>query len=190
MSLVMAVICTDGIVVSGDFRRTEYAFDKNTKQYIPVDYTDNTHKLFRTKSNRIIAYTGRTTNEHSFDIDERIKEMVDITDSMKLPLRQQLTFLIEYTCCNTNAIIEVGIENGQKTIMEWNQQSGMSYGVQEGMIGAIGATEVITKHQKEIEVKLKERNVVEAAEILKEYNKLTSIEDRTVSPECEIEIIV
>ena len=66
----------------------------------------------------------------------------------------------------------------------------MSYGVQEGMIGAIGATEVITKHQKEIEVKLKERNVVEAAEILKEYNKLTSIEDRTVSPECEIESIV
>lgn len=30
MSLVMAVVCTDGIVVSGDFRRSKYIKDPKT----------------------------------------------------------------------------------------------------------------------------------------------------------------
>lgn len=189
MSLVMAVICTDGIVMSGDFRRTKYIFDKNTKQYISAGYTDNIHKLFRTKSNRIIAYTGKTTNEYGLDIDKRIREVANITDDMSFSLQQQLNFLIECACGNTNAIIEVGIEDGRKIIIEWNQEDGISCVAREGTIGAIGATEAITKHQKEIEEKVKGKNVAEVAEILKEYNKLTSVEDKTVSPECEVEII-
>ena len=58
-----------------------------------------------------------------------------------------------------------------------------------GVIGAIGATEVITERQKEIETKVREKNVVEVSEILKEYNNLTAISNKTVSPECEIEIV-
>lgn len=189
MSLVMAVICTDGIVLSGDFRKTEYVLDKETKQYILAGYADNTHKLIRTKSNRIIACTGKTTNEHGLDINKRINEMVDITDEINFSLRQQFDSVIDYACSSANALIEVGIENGQKIIMVWNQQDGISYKTCEGAIGAIGATEVMSKNQKEIEAKVKGKSVIEVAESRRDYNKLTSKENKEVSPECEIEII-
>lgn len=189
MSLVMAVICTDGIVVSGDFRITKYILDKETKQYIPAGYTDNTHKLIRTKSNRIIAFTGKTTNKYGIDIEEQIKELANATDEIKFSLRQQFNLLIDCVRNGNNAIIEVGIDNGRKTIIAWNPQDGMSYDIRNGVIGAIGATEIITKYQKEIEEKVKEKSTAEVAEILREYNKLTSKENKEVSPECEIEII-
>lgn len=189
MSLVMAIVCTDGIVVSGNFRKTEYVLDKETKQYIPAGYTDNTHKLIRTKSNRIIAYTGKTTNEHGLDVNKRIKEMADIADGINFSLRQQFNSIIDYACGSANALIEVGIENGQNIIMIWNQQDGVSYKVCEGAIGAIGATEVVSRNQKEIETKVKGKSVIEVAEILRDYNELTSKENKEVSQECEIEII-
>nr|DAL66795.1 MAG TPA: hypothetical protein [Bacteriophage sp.] len=189
MSLVMAVVCTDGIVVSGDFRRTEYVLDKETNQYIQVGYTDNTHKLFRTKSNRIIAFTGKTTNKYGIDIEKQIKELANVTDDIKFSLIQQFNSLVDCMRDNNNALIEVGIENGQKTIIAWNPRDGLSYDVRDGVIGAIGGTEVIEKYQKEIEEKVKGKSVAKVAEILKEYNKLTSKENKEVSPECEIEII-
>lgn len=159
MSLVMAVVCTDGIVVSGDFRRTEYVLDKETNQYIQVGYTDNTHKLFRTKSNRIIAFTGKTTNKYGIDIEKQIKELANVTDDIKFSLIQQFNSLVDCMRDNNNALIEVGIENGQKTIIAWNPRDGLSYDVRDGVIGAIGGTEVIEKYQKEIEEKVKGKSV-------------------------------
>ena len=47
----------------------------------------------------------------------------------------------------------------------------------------------MSKNQKEIEAKVKGKSVIEVAESLRDYNKLTSKENKEVSPECEIEII-
>lgn len=91
MSLVMAVVCADGIVVSGDFRRSRYTKDPETGE-IKFEYYDDQHKIFRTSKNRIIGTTGRITLQTGEPMKDALNQMLQITDDMKLSIQEEFGF--------------------------------------------------------------------------------------------------
>ena len=181
MSLVMAVICADGIVVSGDFRRSRYTKDPETGE-IKFEYYDDQHKIFRTSKNRIIGTTGGITLQTGESIKDALNQMLQITDDMKLSIQEEFGFLISVIGDEKISLIETGIENGKGITFIYTPINGIEIGTTGG---AIGATDELKKHKKEFDLKIKEATTTEVKSILSEYNELTALSDPTVSRGCE-----
>ena len=181
MSLVMAVICTDGIVVSGDFRRSRYVKDTETGE-TKFEYYDDQHKIFRTSQNRIVGTTGGITLQTGESIKDALNQMLQITDDMKLSIQEEFGFLISVIGDEKISLIEAGIENGKGIVFIYTPTSGIEIGTTGG---AIGATDELKKHEKGFDLKIKEATTTEVKSVLSEYNELTALSDPTVSRGCE-----
>ena len=187
MSLVMAIVCTDGIVVSGDFRKTEFKMNPQTGEKRIVGFSDNTHKLVRTKSNRIVGHTGNTMLNDGRDIDSAIQETLFLTETLGLSLFDEFVHLVGCIGTSQNAIIEAGIENGKKFVFIWRKGDANISFNHTG--GSIGDTDALEKYKPILEEKQKSITVDEAKKLLQEYNQLVANETPTISPECETMVI-
>lgn len=187
MSLVMAVVCTDGIVVSGDFRRTEIKINQRTGEEHIVGFNDDTHKLIRTKRNHIIGHTGNANFSDGRDVEDALQNTLLLTETLNLSLFDEFLHLIGCIGTNRNAIIEAGIENGKKYVFAWEQGDAWPSFNHTG--GFIGDTDALKKYIPTFEEKQKTITVDEAQKLLREYNRLVADETPTISPECEIMIV-
>lgn len=187
MSLVMAVVCTDGIVVSGDFRKTEFKVNPQTGEKRIIGFSDDSHKLIRTKSDRIIGHTGYNKLNNGELVDTVIQNAILLSEILKLSIYDEFRYLISCIRDGQNSLIEVGIENSQKIVLVWECGDKEISVNQQG--GAIGDTEAFKKYISAFE---KEReNIVteDAIALLQKYNHLIANETPTISPECEIMVI-
>lgn len=187
MSLVMAVICTDGIVVSGDFRRTELKINPQTGEERIVGFSDNAHKLVRTKSNRIIGHTEHEKLNNGESVDTAIQNVILLSQTLKMSIYDEFRYLVGCISGGQNSLIEVGIENGKKIALVWECGDKEISVNQQG--GAIGDTKAFKKYISTFEEERKNITTQYACDLLKKYNRLVSDETPTISPECEIMVI-
>lgn len=181
MSLVMAIVCTDGIVVSGDFRRSRYVKDSKTGE-TKFEYYDDQHKIFSTSQNRIIGTTGNCNLESGELVDDVIKELVSLDPKVVFTIKNEIGLLASMISGNNNSVIEAGIENGKKSIFVYTPTNGVEE-VEKSV--AIGATEELNKYKEKVKSELQNVTVEEAKNLLRQYNELVALHDPTVSRECE-----
>ena len=187
MSLVMAVVCTDGIVVSGDFRRTEFKVNLQTNEKRIIGFCDDTHKLIRTKNNRIVGHTGNTILNDGRNIESAIQDTLLGTEILGLSIFEEFMHIVSCIGNSQNAIIEAGIENDKKIVFIWKKgDATISYNY---IGGAIGDTDALKKYKPILEEKQKNITVDEAKKLLQRYNQLVADETLTVSPNCEIMVV-
>ena len=184
MSLVMAVICTDGIVVSGDFRRTKVKIDPKTKEKHIIEFYDDTHKLTRTKRNHIIGHSGNIILDNGENIEDVIQNVLILTETLNMSLFDEFKYLVGCVGTTDAALIEVGIENGKSYVLAWEQGDAEPSFNHTG--GFIGDTDALKKYISIFEEKQKNITIAEATELLQKYNQLVSDETSTISPNCEI----
>lgn len=187
MSLVMAVICTDGIVVSGDFRRSRSITNPQTGDKQVIEFYDDTHKLIQTKLNRIIGHTGDYYLNGDEPIDDMIWNALQLTTVLNSPLDSEFAYLVSAIGYNKNALIEAGIINGQKIVLTWNQGEPIKRIISKGC--AIGDIDVFEKYKEEFEREIQDVTTKEAVSLLQRYNKLIANETPAISPDCEVMII-
>lgn len=181
MSLVMAVICTDGIVVSGDFRRSRYITDPETGEN-KFEYYDDQHKIFRTSQNRIVGMTGTCNLKSGELVEDVLKELTEPDPEISFTVKDELGLLASIVSGNENSLIEAGIEDGKKTVLIWTPDKGISAG-ENG--GAIGATEDLDNYKEKIDTEVKNITIEEAKILLRKYNEFVALHNPTVSRGCE-----
>ena len=181
MSLVMTVICTDGIVVSGDFRRSRYVKDSETGE-TKFEYYDDQHKIFRTSRNRIIGMTGTCNLKSGELVEDVLKGLTEPDPEMNFTIKDELGLLASIVSENKNSLLEVGIEDGKKTLFVYTPTDGIEL-VEKS--AAIGATEELKKYKEKIDAEVKNVTVEEAKNLLRQYNELVALHDPTVSRGCE-----
>lgn len=187
MSLVMAVVCTDGIVVSGDFRKTEIKLNYQTGEKHIVGFSDDSHKLIRTQTNRVIGHTGHNKLNNGEFVDTVIRNAVLLSGTLKLSIYDEFRYLISCIRDGQNSLIEVGIENGQKIALIWEYGDKEISVNQQG--GAIGDTEAFKKYILAFEKERENIVIEDAIALLQKYNHLIANETPTISPECEIMVV-
>lgn len=187
MSLVMAVVCTDGIVVSGDFRRSRSTMNPETGAEQIIEFHDDTHKIIKTKSNRIVGHTGDCSFKDGESVEDVIDTTLRITDMAKTPIDSEFAYLVSAVRYNKNALIEAGIINGHKIILTWKQGELIKQVLTKGC--AIGNTNIFEKYKEKFENEIQNITTEEAIPLLQKYNRLIANEEATISPECEIMVI-
>lgn len=188
MSLVMAVICTDGIVVSGDFRRSKSITEPGTGTKHVTEFYDDSHKLVKTKSNRIIGHTGNYCLDNGELIDDTIWNALQLTTVLNSPIDSEFAYLVSAIRYNKNALIEAGVINGHKVILTWRQGEPIKQLTTKGC--AIGDTDAFEKYREKFESEIQDINVENAVSLLRKYNKLIADEESTISPNCEVMTII
>ena len=161
MSLVMAVICTDGIVMS-----------------------DNDNRLIKTKSNRMIGYTGAYHFKNGDPVEDSIYNLLQITDTLEVPIGDEFTCLVSSISHNGNIFIEAGIIDGHKIILT-RKQGGKIEQVSTKWY-AIGDTDSFERYKDEFEREIQNITVEEAIPLLQEYNKLIADKESTINSACGI----
>lgn len=187
MSLVMAMVCTDGIVVSGDFRRSKVKINPRTGEKNIVCSYDDTHKILQTNRNHIIGHSGNMILDSGEDIEDAIQNVLVLTETLNMSLFDEFKHLIGCIGTSDAALIEVGVENGKNYVLAWEQ--GDIEPVFNHTGGFIGDTDALKKYIPILEEKQKTITVDEAQKLLQEYNRLVASETPTISPECEVMII-
>ena len=145
----MAVVCTDGIVVSGDFRRSKSITNPESKEKQVTEFYDDTHKIIKTRSNRIIGHTGDYASKNGDLVEDVIYHTVQLTNMLNFPVDSEFAYLVSGIRYNKNALIEVGIVNGQKIILTWKQGEPIKQETAKGC--AIGDTDVFEKYKEKFE---------------------------------------
>lgn len=181
MSLVMAVVCADGIVVSGDFRRSRYVKDSKTGE-TKFEYYDDQHKIFRTSQNRVIGMTGTCNFKSGEPVDGVLKNLTEPDPEINFTIKDELGLLAGIVSGNNNLLLEAGIENGKKTVYVYTPTYGIE--VVEKSV-AIGATEELVEYKKKIDSEVKNITVEKAKDLLRQYNELVASHNPTVSLGCE-----
>lgn len=187
VSLVIAVICTDGIVVSGDFRRSKSITNPKTGAKQVIEFYDDTHKLIKTKSNRVVGHTGDYYLNGGESIDDTIWNALQLTTMLNSPIDSEFAYLVSAIGYNKNALIEAGIINGQKMVLTWNQGEPIKRIIAKGC--AIGDIDVFEKYKEGFEREIQNITTKESVPLLQRYNKLIANETPTISPDCEVMII-
>lgn len=182
MSLVMAVVCTDGIVVSGDFRISKPTINSVTGERNVSEWKDSSHKIILTNTNRIVGHTGNAYLQSGESVHDAIKNALFVSEMLKLPTYEEFLRLIMTVKDNNNSIIEAGIIDGQYTVLVWGANDTEISINHHG--GAIGATDYL--QQQNILIKGGHFTTEEAKALLIKINQETAKIDKTVSPECEI----
>lgn len=187
MSLVMAVICTDGIVMSGDFRRSRSITNPQTGDKQVVEFYDDTHKLIKTKSNRVVGHTGDYSFNSGELVEDTICSVLQLTDALNSPIDSEFAYLVSSIRHNKNSLIEAGIINGHRIVLIWKQGEPIKQIVTKGC--AIGDIDVFEKYKEEFECEIQDITIKEAVPLLQKYNRLIASETPTISPDCEVMII-
>ena len=187
MSLVMAIVCTDGIVVSGDFRRSRSITNSETGEEQVIEFYDDSHKIIKTKSNRIIGHTGDCVSKDGESVEDTIYHALQVTDTIKSPIDSEFAYLVSAIKYNKNALIEVGIVNGNKIILTWKRGKPIKREITKGC--AIGNTAAFEKYKEKFENEIQNITIKEAIPLLQKYNKLIADETPTISPTCETMVI-
>lgn len=181
MSLVMAVVCTDGIVVSGDFRRSRYIKDPKTGEN-KFEYYDDQHKIFRTSQNRIIGMTGTCSFKSGEPVDNVLKNLTEPDPEINFTIKDELGLLAGIVSGNNNSLLEAGIEDGKKAIFVYTP-TGRVEPVKKSV--AIGAPEALAEYKKKIDAELENISIEKAKDLLRQYNELVASHNPTVSWGCE-----
>lgn len=184
MSLVMAVICTDGIVMSGDFRRSRSITNPETGEKQIIEFYDDSHKIVKTKSNRIVGHTGDCSFKNGESVEDSINNALRITDMTKSPIDSEFAYLVSAVSYNKNALIETGIVNGNKIILTWKQGEPIKQVFTKGC--AIGDTDIFEKYKEKFESEIQNITIEKAIPLLQRYNRLIANEVPTISPDCEV----
>lgn len=187
MSLVMAIVCTDGIVVSGDFRRSRSITNPETGSKEVVEFYDDTHKIIKTKSNRIIGHTGDCSFKNGELVEDIIQDALKVTNMIKAPISSEFAYLVSAIEHNKNALIEVGITDGYRIVLIWKKGELIKQVTEKGC--AIGDTDIFEKYKEKFESEIQNITIEKAIPLLQRYNKLIADETPTISPDCEVMFI-
>lgn len=117
MSLVMAIANQNGIVVSGDWRLIRHRTDN---PFIAMP-SDHSQKAYITNTNHVVAFTGDARLDTGEFLNDVILHTLKITSAQKMPIQEELEFLlnmlVQKTKNNTVYLIECGIEYGKNVIL-------------------------------------------------------------------------
>lgn len=113
----MAIANKEGIVVSADWRLIRHRIDN---PFIAMP-SDHSQKAYITNTNHVIAFTGDARPDTGEFLNDVILHTLKITSSQKMPLQEELGFLlnvlVQKTWNSTVYLIECGIENGENVIL-------------------------------------------------------------------------
>ena len=113
MSLVMAIANKEGIVVSADWRLIRHRIDN---PFIAMP-SDHSQKAYITNTNHVIAFTGDARLDTGEFLNDVILHTLKITSAQKMPIQEELGFLLNVLVHSTIYLIECGIENGKNVIL-------------------------------------------------------------------------
>lgn len=117
MSLVMAIANKEGIVVSADWRLILHRADN---PFIAMP-SDHSQKAYITNTNHVVTFTGDARLGTGEFLNDVILHTLKITSAQKMPVQEELGFLlnvlVQKTVNSTVYLIECGIENGENVIL-------------------------------------------------------------------------
>lgn len=117
MSLVMAIANKEGIVVSADWRLILHRADN---PFIAMP-SDHSQKAYITNTNHVVTFTGDARLDTGEFLNDVILHTLKITSAQKMPIQEELGFLlnvlVQKTVNSTVYLIECGIENGENVIL-------------------------------------------------------------------------
>ena len=117
MSLVMAIANKQGIVVSADWRLILHRADN---PFIAMP-SDHSQKAYITNTNHVVTFTGDARLDTGEFLNDVILHTLKITSAQKMPIQEELGFLlnvlVQKTVNSTVYLIECGIENGENVIL-------------------------------------------------------------------------
>lgn len=117
MSLVMAIANKEGIVVSADWRLILHRADN---PFIAMPF-DHSQKAYITNTNHVVTFTGDARLDTGEFLNDVILHTLKITSAQKMPIQEELGFLlnvlVQKTVNSTVYLIECGIENGENVIL-------------------------------------------------------------------------
>lgn len=117
MSLVMAIANKEGIVVSADWRLILHRADN---PFIAMP-SDRSQKAYITNTNHVVTFTGDARLDTGEFLNDVILHTLKITSAQKMPIQEELGFLlnvlVQKTVNSTVYLIECGIENGENVIL-------------------------------------------------------------------------
>lgn len=198
MSLVMVIVCTDGIVVSADKRLTCKTIDLNTELVTKTQFFDTGLKIFITKTGHVIAHTGESVLSDGRFIEDAIKDTAQKTNSLNLCVRDELLYikneLSSFAGLNDTRFLAAGIEDGINNIYTTSLKLDDFIKVESSIFG-IGDLSVAQTIHNTFTPNIKDFTVEETIDYLLflnyAANKLNGFckKDETISQQCDICVI-
>lgn len=198
MSLVMAIVCADGIVVSADKRLTCKTIDLNTELVTKTRFFDTGLKIFITKTGHVIAHTGESVLSDGRFIEDAIKDTAQKTNSLNLCVRDELLYiknkLSSFAGLNDTRFLAAGIEDGINNIYTTSLKLDNFIKVESSIFG-IGDLSVAQTIHNTFTPNIKDFTVEETIDYLLflnyAANKLNGFckKDETISQQCDICVI-
>nr|DAT26339.1 MAG TPA: Proteasome subunit alpha type-2 [Bacteriophage sp.] len=113
----MAIANKEGIVVSADWRLTRHRIDN---PFIAMP-SDHSQKAYITNTNHVVAFTGDARLGTGEFLNDVILHTLKITSAQKMPIQEELGFLLNVLVQkignSTVYLIECGIENGKNVML-------------------------------------------------------------------------
>jgi hypothetical protein len=113
----MAIANKEGIVVSADWRLILHRADN---PFIAMP-SDHSQKAYITNTNHVVTFTGDARLDTGEFLNDVILHTLKITSAQKMPIQEELGFLlnvlVQKTVNSTVYLIECGIENGENVIL-------------------------------------------------------------------------